>query len=70
VADTLINLPPEVTADAANATQEIIRYITKRSPKPETDPEVRAAKWAALKVTLKKRQRPRAPQNSSNVKGG
>jgi len=55
VADTLINLPPEVTADAANATQEIIRYITKRSPKPETDPEVRAAKWAALKVTLKKK---------------
>ena len=55
LADTLINLPPEVTAEAANATQEIVRYISKRNPKPETDPEVRAAKWAALKVTLKKK---------------
>ena len=53
LADTLINLPPDVTADVANATQEIVHYITKRNPKPETDPEVRAAKWAALKVSLK-----------------
>jgi len=55
LADTLINLPPEVTADAANATQEIVRYVSRRRPSPETDPKVRAAKWAALKVALKKK---------------
>ena len=53
IANTLIDLPPEVTADAANATQEIVRFITKRTPRPETDKKVRAAKWAALKVALK-----------------